>query len=443
MNNLLIKSHLTRIIKPFTDRRNNGGGFTIVFSVFLILVIGIVIVLSSGYVGLNDIRIARNNIYSLKAYYVAESGIEDSLLRLRKGMNIAQNNSLTVDDGNATIEISNPIGGSRTVTSTGNKSGRFRKVRVNYTITTDSISFYYGVQVGEGGMGMGNNARIKGNVFSNGSVISSTNKGYIDNSIIVAGNGNKISGLIIGGDAFAHTCESSVISGNLTYVAGGSVVNCTAGGTTNIRPNQINPMDMPIPLSAIDKWKNEAKAGGIIPNDVTYSGVSGSLGPVQVGTLTEPKNLTVTNNAQLKITGTVFVTGNILFDNNAIIELDKNAYGAFSGIIIANGLIVSRNNAIMRGTGEEGSYILLLSTSSSLSEASPAISISNNAYGAIFYTTSGLIFLNNNMKAREITGYKIKINNNAEVEYESGLENAVFSSGPGGSWKVTEWREIE
>ena len=36
-----------------------------------------------------------------------------------------------------------------------------------------------------------------------------------------------------------------------------------------------------------------------------------------------------------------------------------------------------------------------------------------------------------------------KINNNAVIEYEAGLENANFASGPGGSWQLKRWREIE
>lgn len=435
--------HGQNMKSSFEKTNDNDAGFSIILATFLVLAIGMVIVLSTGYIGLNDIKIARNNAYSVKAYYAAEAGIEDGLLRMRKGMNFSENNSLTVGDGNATIEISEPIGGARTITSNGEKSGRFRRVRVVYTITTDSVSFYYGVQVGEGGMEMGNNARVKGNVFSNGSIIAPAGRGYIDNSVVVASSGNKIKGMFIGKDAAVHTCEDSAIAGNLTYVSGGSLINCNAAGTVKSQPNQIDPAQMPLSLGLIGKWKQEAATGGIIPTDITYDAISTSLGPIQIGTSTEPKNLIVTNNTQLKITGTIYVTGNIIFDNNSIIELDKDAYGSFSGIIIADGRITTKNNATLRGTGEASSYVLILSTNNSLSEASPAISISNNAAGAIFYTTSGMVFLNNNMKAREVTAYKVKINNNAEIQYESGLENSIFSSGPGGSWKVTEWREIE
>jgi hypothetical protein len=72
------------------------------------------------------------------------------------------------------------------------------------------------------------------------------------------------------------------------------------------------------------------------------------------------------------------------------------------------------------------------------------INIRNNSAGsAIYYANSGLIYLKNNMVAREVTGYKIQIENNAEIQYESGLEEANFSSGPGGSWEIVSWREEE
>lgn len=418
-------------------------GFVVILATLLVLSAGLVIILSAGYISLNNIKAVRNNIYSAKANYIAEAGIEDSLLRLDKGMKFSQTNNLTVDSGTATINIGDQIGGSRTITSSGNLFSRIRKVRAVYTISADTISFHYGAQVGDGGMEMGNNARIKGNVFSNGSVIGLDGKGYIDNSIIVAHNGNKIAGLTVGQDATVHTCDSSTINGNLTYVSGGSLINCTVNGSTQAQPNEIAPEDLPISLEQISKWKNDAAAGGIIYDNVLLTnGVVNSLGPIQIGTPVAPKNLTVTNGANLKVAGTIYVTGDVTFSNNVIVELD-NSYGALSGVIVADGKIDISNNAVLRGSGEAGSYILILSTNSSLNPASPAISVGNNAVGAIFYTTSGLVYLSNNIMAREITGYKIRINNNAEIEYESGLAASSFSSGPGGAWQVFEWKEIE
>jgi hypothetical protein len=162
------------------------------------------------------------------------------------------------------------------------------------------------------------------------------------------------------------------------------------------------------------------------------------MGPIQIGTLAQPRNLTLSNNATLKVTGTIYVTGNITTGNNSKIQLDVS-YGSLSGVVIADGVITVANNTILTGSGQAGSYILVLSTKS----GTGAITVGNNALGAIFYTSAGGVTLSNNMKAREITGYQITLSNNAIVQYESGLENANFSNGPGGSWNITSWEEIE
>ncbi|MFH1129388.1 MAG: hypothetical protein V1686_01475 [Patescibacteria group bacterium] len=415
------------------------SGFAAIFSTILILIASSAIILSASYIVYNNLKFTRNSAYSLQAYYAAESGVEDSLLRLSKGMNYVLSNNLTVDSVSATINISIPIGGARTITVEGDKNNRIRKVRAVYSVNSVGASFHYGAQAGEGGVEMGNNSGIKGNVFSNGSIIGS---GTIYNSAVVAHNGNKIQDVTVNQDALVYACDDARIKGKLTYVSGGTNT-CDVDGVVTIQANEIQPVDLPISDFQINDWKQQAAAGGIINNNVTYSGTSNSLGPIQIGTPSSPKNLLVTNNARLKITGTVYVTGTITFSNNAIIELDNNVYGPLSGVVLADGRIISGNNAILRGSGNSASYILILSTNNSINPSAPAISVSNNAQGAIFYANSGMIYLNNNMKAKEVTGYKIKLNNNSLIEYESGLENIVFSSGPGGSGELTEWKEIE
>lgn len=418
----------------FTDNK----GFAALYMTILVLALMTGLALLLAFLTINQEKIIRNSLKSYQSYSLAEGGIEDALLRLSKNMSWSSPYNLTLGSGSSAVEISNISGGARTIISTGNVNGRMRKIQVVYQISSDTVSFYYGAQVGDGGMIMGNNSLVQGNVFSNGSVIGG---GTISDSIVVAGNGNRIEGIVVGKDAAAHSCKDSIIGEALTYVSGGSLQNCTAGGMIQSQPNEILPMDLPIPPSQITEWKTQAATGGIINNDVTLNGIQ-NYGPKQIGTPASPKNLTIENGAIITVKGTLYVTGNINFSNNAIIQLD-NSYGSFSGVIIADGKIITNNNVILRGSGQAGSYIMVLSTNNSLDPASPAINVLNNASGAIFYTTSGLIYLNNNMVAREITGYKVQIQNNAVIQYESGLQNASFTSGTGGSWEVAGWREIE
>jgi len=111
--------------------------------------------------------------------------------------------------------------------------------------------------------------------------------------------------------------------------------------------------------------------------------------------------------------------------------------------VVVDGKIDVENNVEIQGSGQKGSYTMFLSADPSTDPDFPAISINNNAQGAIFYTSQGVVRLRNNMQIREATGYALYLDNNAVIEYESGLEDTRFVSGPGASWEILEWKEIE
>jgi Tfp pilus assembly protein PilX len=414
----------------------NQKGIAAIYITLLVLTVVFTIAISISILTYNEQKITRNIVKSSQAYFASEAGIEDILLRVLNTMNWSSSYTLNVGGNTADIVVSDIIGGIRTITSTGDASDRTRKVQAIYRISTDEISFYYGAQVGEGGMIMGNNARIKGNIYSNGSVTSI--KGYIDDTIVVATNGNRIEGLEVGKDAKAHSCKDSIIIGTLTYVSGGAVQNCTAGAFIDEQPNEILPKDLPISQNQINQWKADAENGGIIIGDYTLSDDFQELGPVKI-----EGNTLIDNNAFLNMKGTLWITGDLRIDNGSTIELDFNSYGANSGVIVVDGKIKIKPNTYLKGSGEDESYLLLLSTNSSLDDLSPAVEVDNNTDAAIFYANQGLVVIRNNVQVREITGYKVILDNNAEVQYESGLENASFSSGTGGTWEISSWEEIE
>ncbi len=419
------------MIKSF---KNNQRGAALLISIIIILTVSLLIGLSLSFLTLDSAANAQTKIKSAKSYYLAEAGIEDALLRLRNDMQIASSYTVNDGDNSATIEITDPIGGSRTITSQGNSDNRFRKVSVTYSITADEVNFFYGAQAGEGGVLMGSNSQIQGNVFSNGSI---SGNGEITDTATVANNGNLIEDVTINNDAYVHSCTDSDIIGTLYYVSGGTIDNCTYGNLV-VLENQIDPEPLPIPEQQINDWKAEAEAGGVIYGDYTVSdNETDSLGPVKI-----TGNLTVYNNSLLNMTGIIYVQGNITIENNATIQLDSS-FGSLSGVIISDGKIRLNNNAFALGSGEAGSFLMLLSTNSSLDLANPAINLYNNAEGAIFYASNGLIHLHNNIDIREATGYKLALDNNAVVSYDVGLENVNFSSGPGGGWSVENWQEIE
>lgn len=421
------------------NTKNQKKGAVVILTVITILVVVLTIVSGISLMVLNNLKEGKNTELSLKSYYAAESGVEDTLLRANPASNMdlpsSNPGNLNVGEGIATIDVGDIIGGTRTITSEGDVKNRARKINAVYVVSADGASFHYGAQIGDGGLKMSSNSAIHGNVFSNGSILpADSGRGTIDNDAYAAQNGNKIEGVNIGGDGHAHTFKNCNVGGIIYYVSGGSVLNCPAGSGIQAQPNQIDPRPMPISDSQILGWKIDAENGGTISSVDTN--LNTSLGPVKIN-----GNLRIYGNSKLTVEGTIWVTGDLTFENNAEIEL-SSSYGANSGMIIVDGKVLLKNNAELHGSGIDGSYIMVLSANTSLDENSPAFWVTNNTKGdVIFYASNGLMILENNAELREATAYKLFLKNNVEVTYETGLENVNFSSGPSGGWEVKEWKE--
>lgn len=242
------------------------------------------------------------------------------------------------------------------------------------------------------------------------------------------------------GDAHAHQVLNSTVECDAFYATDpGDISGSTVGRNKIPDSEDPAPEAMPISDGQITDWQAAASKGDSIAGDYNLTlRQSDSLGPARI-----TGNMTVSNGSSLTLTGTIWVEGDILFENNATISLDPG-YGSTSGIIVTDGQIIVRNNVIFNGSGADGSYILALTTNNSVSDSSPAIDINNNAETVIFYASNGMIKVANNAVLKEATGYKLELSNGASVSYESGLANANFANGPGGIWATEEstWQEL-
>src|SRR3989344_3576855 len=178
-------------------RKYSDAGFAALFIGVLIMAIMLAIGLTIALLTLGQQRITKNISQSTQSLYTAEAGIEDALLRLSKGKEWQGSYQVLLNQGSTNVEISGIIGGSRTITSTGNFFNRIRKIQVVYQIASDQISFFYGAQVGDGGIEMENNSKIIGNVFSNGSINAKPPNVEIQGTVKVAGAGKRIKGAAI------------------------------------------------------------------------------------------------------------------------------------------------------------------------------------------------------------------------------------------------------
>jgi len=413
-------------------KSNNQEGYVVLIVTFFVMIIMLGMALSMSFLIANRQKSIANTVKSTQSYYAAEAGIEDALLRLKKTPQISSlSYSLNVANAIVSVDIPGTIGISKSLTSQANNAGMFTNVKTICSMdNTQSASFHYGVEVGEGGLIMGNGSEIMGNVFSGGNISGS---GTIDNDAVVSGNGHSINGVTVKGNAFVYSCLSGArINGDLTYVQGGSHT-CTVDGATNMQTQEISQQPLPIPQSQIDNWKSEAST---VCSSLEVSKLSGNNKTVSLGPCKIVGDLTFGNGDVLTLTGTVYVTGNINLGQHNSINL-SSSYGSLGGALVADGAINTGTNNIFSGSGQTGSYVLIISTNSSDS----AISVNNNSSGAVFYASAGAVIISNNVSVIEATGYKVIMNSNSKIQYSAGVVNIYFTSGPGGGWKVTSWQE--
>jgi hypothetical protein len=405
------------------------GAALLITSVFF-LFISLGIVGAFVFPATKDYAQAALSDRSLQSYYTAESGLEDAVYRLIEGYVPASGEDLTVGEGEVEITITDLGGGAKRIVAEGDVDNAIRRVSVETQTGGVGASFHYGLQVGTGGIHMKNNAFVEGNVYSNGN-LTGNNGAYVTGSGVAAGG--LIDNLDIGttgaDEAWANDVTNSTMSG-LLYCQTGSGNNKPCD-TSRADPE---PQSFPVTQVMIDGWKASAVAGGTILGDYTVdSDTTTSLGPVKI-----TGNLEFDNNATLNMTGTIWVVGDVTTGNNSIVRL-SSSYGANSDVLVTDGTVALSNNTNFYGSGTEGSYIMLLTTSSD----AEAIDVTNNAGTVILNAQNGGLKFSNNSGAKQATSNSMILDNNAFVIYETGLVDVNFTSGPSGGYTITSWKEIE
>lgn len=153
-----------------SDLKNNKGFATLIMIIILTGLV-LVITLSLTNIIITKIKIGKNLILSAQSYYSAESGVEDGLFRVMNDYSYAAGlNSFNLDGASVDLDIIQN-GNDTTIESSSDFSNNKRKVKASLVITSDDLAFHYGVQVGPGGLTMGNNSEIDGNIYSDGTIM--------------------------------------------------------------------------------------------------------------------------------------------------------------------------------------------------------------------------------------------------------------------------------
>ena len=373
---------------------------------------------------------------------MAESGLEDLSYRVIKGKNYNTTEVLSLDGYSATTTIAD-ISGVKEITATGTAAKMIRKSKVKLK-SNNGVFFHYGVQVGEGGIVMENSSQVVGNVFSNGPIVGQ-NSNLVKGDIISAGPAGSVNGSHATGTVYAHSISNSDIDKDAYYT---TISNTTVDGISYPNsPNQATS-SLPITDAMIEAWKTAAAVSVIsspcpyeIKDDIT-------IGPVKINC-----NLEISGSPTVTIAGPVWVVGNIEVDNSPTVKL-ASSLGANSVAVIADNpsnrttssKIELGNSTQFQNSGTEGSYILFVSQNNSAQGggSEKAITAENSMSGEVLvYAGHGEVHLKNSVSLREVSAYKIRLSNSAQVIYKTGLANLLFTSGPSGGYSIESWREGE
>lgn len=421
----------------------NNKGQTLITVVIFFLFISLTIAIGFSAPALAEYSNSVRLLNSKKSYFLAESGIEDVVYRVKNGKKYDSTENLNISGFAASTSVFDLIGGEKQVISSGNALNSVRKLKINLAID-DGVAFNYGVQAGDGGFSIENTASISGNAYSNGPV-TGQNSNIIKGDVISAGGSGLISGIHSTSSVYAHSISNSTIEKDAYYV---NISNSTVGGVMYPGSADQPPADLPISDSLIEDLKNTATTS-IINSPCPYTiTTTATLGPVKINC-----NLTIKSNAVVTLFGNIWVNGNIEVENNAIIKIDSSLGNKSVAMIADNpsnrttsSKIEFQNTAQFQNSGVKGSYIAAISQNNSAESGGgeKAIKVSNTVSGDLLvYSNHGEILLKNSVNLKEVTAYRIRLQNTANVVYETGLANALFSSGPGGGYTISKWEETK
>ncbi len=126
-----------------------------------------------------EFRIAGTTLASKKAYFIAESGIEDAIYRIRNNKQISSTESISIGGDSTLVSITTVGGNQKQIDSLGDSNFRQRKISTTLTTST-GVSFNYGILAGIGGVDLSGGGTVNGNVYANGPITG-------DSSAVITG----------------------------------------------------------------------------------------------------------------------------------------------------------------------------------------------------------------------------------------------------------------
>lgn len=165
-----------------------GEAFMLVIVVLAVVLLSVVLLLGGSRLYFQN---ANYSIEVEKATGLAEAGVDKAIVALNASAGSYNGSAeVALGDGSFSVTIVPVDAATKRIEATGyypNKTNpkvkRVVKIQASRGVGT---SFIYGIQVGEGGMALGNSNIVNGSIYSNGS-ITAGNSNQVDGDIWVAG----------------------------------------------------------------------------------------------------------------------------------------------------------------------------------------------------------------------------------------------------------------
>lgn len=169
--------------------KESGQILIIVFVALGVVLFSVLFIIAGAQIYFQNASYALD---SEKATALAEAGIDKAINSLNKtGGSYSGEVETGFGDGSYSVTITSIDPATKVIESTGyipNKAKERAKRTIKITASKGvGAAFVYGIQVGEGGLELGNNNQVQGTIYSNGSIVMGNNNTITGDAWVAAG----------------------------------------------------------------------------------------------------------------------------------------------------------------------------------------------------------------------------------------------------------------
>lgn len=392
----------------------NSKGQAAILMIFFIGMIGLLIGMTLTKTGFNESMMGRGTAGSTKAFYIANSGIEDALYKVQKAeeegvVNIDSYDLILDEDGKASVTISPRVSNyndedkietiEREITSVGTFGNYVRKIHVSVHYDIYKPDFARIIQAADAGIEIDGNVTISGrykdgtpadvSIYSNDFVRGENNgvksaetcetgaSSWVDGYVFAVGNIEKLGhgdGPCITKGAYAKNLLNCRVYGEY-YYSENMDANCELGPDAkpcdpDNDPNDICHMPEERELPEINEDLIIEQIGDNIYNHDCTIGDPDDEGSIGCYTLNADGSYTIGNiiidgeldtvsSSNILISGPVYVTGSIEFASKNNIDIHPDMVDKSSLIMIAKERVLANSNTHFSSVGD--TFLLLVS----------------------------------------------------------------------------------